>query len=108
LGLAVGSIVTEPLGAFLLGEEQMGLAVGWHSLFPLLSIALAVFAMVCAYRVRSAGIVGVAILAALVQLSRFYYLYGTTLLWKSLIMVCVGAALLGAGVWLAKRAREPA
>lgn len=108
LGLAAAGIVTEPLGIFLLGEEQLGLRLGWWSLFPLLSIALAVFAMVCAYRVRSAGIAGVAILAALVHLSRFYYLYGTTLLWKSLIMVAVGAALLGAGLVLAKRARGTA
>jgi hypothetical protein len=108
LGLAAAGIVTEPLGIFLLGDEQLGLAVGWWSLVPLLSIALAVFAMVCAYRVRSAGILGVAILAALVHLSRFYYLYGTTLLWKSLIMVVAGAALLGAGVVLAKRARGAA
>ncbi|MBC8026905.1 MAG: DUF4401 domain-containing protein [Steroidobacteraceae bacterium] len=108
LGLSAAGIVTEPLGIFLLGEEQLGLAVGWWSLFPLLSIVLAVFAMVCAYQVRSAGIVGVAILAALVHLSRFYYLYGTTLLWKSLIMVAVGAALLGAGFALAKRARGTA
>ncbi len=108
LGLAAGGIVTEPLGIFLLGEEQLGLRLGWWSLFPLLSIALAVFAMVCAHRVGSAGIAGVAILAALVHLSRFYYLYGTTLLWKSLIMVAVGAVLFGAGFALAKRARGTA
>jgi hypothetical protein len=107
LGIAFAGLVTEPLGIFLLGDEQLGLAVGWWSLFPLLSIALAVFAMVAAYRVRSAGILGAAVLAALVHLSRFYYLYGTTLLWKSLIMVCVGSALLLAARLLS-RARSPA
>jgi hypothetical protein len=104
LGIAFAGIVTEPLGIFLLGEERLGLAMGWWSLFPLLSIALAVFAMVCAFRVRSAGIVGAAVLAALVHLSRFYYLYGTTLLWKSLIMTVVGAALLLGAIALRKRA----
>jgi hypothetical protein len=107
LGLAFAGLVTEPLGIFLLGDEQTGLAVGWWSLFPLLSIALAVFAMVEAYRVRSAGILGAAVLAALVHLSRFYYLYGTTLLWKSAIMIGVGAALLFAARYL-QRSREPA
>jgi hypothetical protein len=107
LGLAFAGLVTEPLGIFLLGDEQLGLAVGWWSLFPLLSIALAVFAMVAAYRVRSTGILGAAVLAALVHLSRFYYLYGTTLLWKSLIMVCVGASLLLAARLL-RHARSPA
>jgi hypothetical protein len=108
LGIAFAGIVTEPLGIFLLGEERMGLAMSWWSLFPLLSIGLAVFAMVCAYRVRSAGILGAAILAAMLYLSRFYYLYGTTLLWKSLIMLCIGALLIAAAITLQKRAREAA
>jgi hypothetical protein len=107
LGIAFAGLVTEPLGIFLLGDERVGHAIGWWSLFSLLSIALAVFAMVQAYRVRSAGILGAAVLAALVHLSRFYYLYGTTLLWKSLIMVCVGAALLTAARFL-RRARSAA
>jgi hypothetical protein len=107
LGIAFAGLVTEPLGIFLLGDEQLGVAVGWWSLFPLLSIGLAVFAMVEAYRVCSAGILGAAVLAALMHLSRFYYLYGTTLLWKSLIMVCAGAALLFAARFL-QRARGTA
>ena len=40
--------------------------------------------------------------AALLHLSRFYYLYGTTLMWKSVIMLTAGAALLLAGVALRK------
>ena len=35
--------------------------------------------------------------------SRFYYLYGTTLMWKSVIMLTVGAALLVAGAALRNR-----
>jgi uncharacterized membrane protein len=107
LGIAFAGLVTEPLGIFLLGDEQLGVAIGWWSLFPLLSIGLAVFAMVEAYRVQSAGILGAAVLAALVHLSRFYYLYGITLAEKSLIMVCAGAALLFAARFL-RRARSPA
>lgn len=106
LGIAFAGLVTEPLGVFLLGNEQLGVPFGWWSLFPLLSIGLAVLAMAGAYRVRSAGILGAAVLAALLHLSRFYYLHGTTLLWKSLIMIGVGAILLFAGAVLSKHARR--
>ena len=41
--------------------------------------------------------------AALVHLSRFYYLYGTSLTWKSVIMLCLGALMLGIGVLLQRR-----
>jgi uncharacterized membrane protein len=75
----------------------------WWSLFPLLNIALAVFAMYASFRLRNLGLLGVAILAALLHLSRFYYLYGATLLAKAAIMFCVGAVLLAAGVWLHRR-----
>ena len=34
------------------------------------------------------GLLGFAVFAALLHLSRFYYLYGTTLMWKSVIMLC--------------------
>jgi uncharacterized membrane protein len=46
------------------------------------------------------------VFASLVHLARFYYLYGTTLMWKSLIMLVVGAALLLAGFALRNRTRE--
>jgi uncharacterized membrane protein len=45
----------------------------------------------------------VAVFAALVHLSRFYYLYGTTLLWKSVLMLFIGGALLLGAIALRRR-----
>lgn len=103
LGLALGGIATEPIAFLVLGSETWGLRFSWWALFPLLSIALALFAVYGAFRIRSAGLLGFGILAALVHLSRFYYLYGTTLLWKSVIMLSVGAAFLALGIRFRRR-----
>jgi hypothetical protein len=94
LGLALAGMATEPFIFLVLGAESWGFGLSWWSLFPLLSIGLAAFAAYGAFRIRSGGLLGFAILAALLHLSRFYYLYGTTLLWKSVIMAAVGAAML--------------
>lgn len=107
LGLSFGGVVTEPLSPFVLGIQEMGLPFNLWSVFPLLSIGLAVYAAYLAFRVQSYGLMGVAILGALVHLSRFYYLYGTTLLQKSVLMLLIGAALLGIAMAL-RRGREAA
>lgn len=107
LGLTFGGVGTEPLALLILGTEPIGRGFDWYAVFPLLSIGLALFAAWMAFRQRSAGLSGVAILAALVHLGRFYYLYGTTLTMKSVIMLVAGIVTLGIGVWLSRRA-EPA
>jgi len=99
-GLAIGGIAAEPFTAIALGLETIGMRFTWWALFPLLSVALALFSAWGAFRLRSGGLLGFAVLAALLHLSRFYYLYGTTLLWKSVIMLSVGALLLLAGTAL--------
>ncbi len=104
--LGLGGIVTEPFMWVSLGSEAWGVGFSWRALFPLLSIALSMLAAYGAFRVRSLGLSGVAIFGALMHLSRFYYLYGTTLIWKSVIMLCAGAALLAAGYWLHRRLRD--
>ena len=43
---------------------------------------------------------GLAIAAALLHLSRFYYLFGTSLMWKSAIMLGLGALMVVAGYLL--------
>jgi hypothetical protein len=106
LGLSLGGIAAEPFTVFLLGNEMMGMRFSWWALFPLLSVALAMFAAYGAFRIRSHGLLGFAIVAALLHLSRFYYLYGTTLMWKSAIMLVIGALLLLGGAWLARREAE--
>jgi hypothetical protein len=105
-GVSIGAIAAEPFTMIFWGVENWGRGVDWLAIFPLLSIGLTLFAAYCAFRVRSNGLLGFAVLAALLHLSRFYYLYGTSLLWKSVIMLGVGAALLLAGVALRNRKPE--
>ena len=102
LGLSVGGVAAEPFTVFALGIESMGMRVSWWALFPLLSMALAMFSAWGAFRIRSHSLLGIAAFAALLHLSRFYYLYGTSLLWKAVIMLALGAALLLAGIALQK------
>jgi Domain of unknown function (DUF4401) len=102
-GLAIGAIAAEPFTVVIWGAESWGRGIDWLAIFPLLSIGLTLFAAYGAFRVRSNGLLGFAVFAALVHLSRFYYLYGTTLMWKSVIMLVVGAALLLASVVLRNR-----
>ena len=83
-----------------------GLRVDVGFLADPLSIAMALYAAWCAFQLRSGGLTGFAIVAALMHLSRFYYIYGTSLTWKSVIMFCAGTAMLGAAVLLQRRQAE--
>lgn len=103
LALSVGGMATEPFVLLDLGPDAVGTAFRWQALFPLLSIALALFAAVSAFRLRSRGMTGFALAAAAAHLARFYYVYGVTLVWKSALMAVIGIALLGAGLLLARR-----
>ena len=103
LALALGGVATEPFTTLVLGVDAIGVQVSWLALFPLLSIALAMFSAWCAFQLRSNGLLGFAVFAALMHLSRFYYLYGTSLMWKSVIMLCLGVVMLGVGVLIQQR-----
>lgn len=103
LGLSLGGVATEPFVTLAFGIEGLGAHMSWLALFPLLSIALAMFAAWCAFQLRNNGLLGFAVFAALMHLARFYYLYGTSLMWKSVIMLCLGAVMLGTGVLIQKR-----
>ena len=103
LALSFGAFIASPLTLFVRGFNASGADVSLWALLPLLSIALALFAGGCAFQLRSRGLLGVAILGALLQMSRFYYFYGSTFMWKSVIMLTLGALLLGAGVTLQRR-----
>jgi uncharacterized membrane protein len=87
----------------MFGMQGMGAPFNWYAVFPLLSLGVVMCAAYGAFRLRSHGLLGFAILSALLHLARFYYLYGTTLLWKSLIMLCLGVLLLALGLWLQRR-----
>jgi hypothetical protein len=101
--IALMGFASEPMAARELGPGGLGFDIGWWSPFSLLSIGLAVFAAWCAFRVRNLGLSGVAIVGALAHLGRFYYLSGTSLLWKSAIMLVVGMALVAGAVALRQR-----
>jgi hypothetical protein len=106
LGLSIGEIAANPFALIIWGTAGWGAGLDWLAIFPLLSICLALFSAYGAFRIRNRGLLGFAVLAAMVHLARFYYLYGTTLMWKSLIMLTVGAVLLLAGVALRNRLPE--
>ena len=48
---------------------------------------------------------GVAIIFGLLEIASFYYVLGATLLIKSIVMVVLGAILLGAARWVAREAQ---
>ena len=103
VALSFGLVIVDPFQLFERGMSGHGAPLGGWALLPLLSMGLALFAGWCAFRLQSLGLSGVAILGALLQMSRFYYLYGTTLMWKSTIMLVLGALMLAAGVWVQRR-----
>lgn len=88
--LSIAVWAMEPLGVQLADSARSS----WLALWPLLALLASLFVAVCAFRVRSRPLVGVAIAGALLHVSQFYYLIGTTLLIKSCLMLVVGAALL--------------
>jgi hypothetical protein len=67
---------------------------GVTALWPLLAIFLVVLGMALAFAIRNRALIGLAILFGLLEISAFYYVLGTTLLVKSIVMVALGAALL--------------
>jgi hypothetical protein len=100
LGVAIGGTVGEPL-LWLIGDVPgMGMNIGWAALFPMLSLGLALLTAYGGFRLRMYGLLGFGIVMALLHMARFYYMYGTTLLVKSVIMLVVGVGLLALGAWL--------
>ena len=77
---------------------------GTTALWPLLAMFLALLALALAFAIRNRPLMGLAIIFALLELSSFYYVLGTTLLVKSIVMVLLGGALLASARWLAKEA----
>jgi hypothetical protein len=101
LALTFGTLVSVPLDAF----DSLWVANGrphtnWLALWPLFDIMAALLAGLGAFRLRSMPLLGVAIAAALLHMMQFYYLLGTTLVIKSVIMLLVGGLLLGSGILL--------
>lgn len=94
LALSVGTWASEPFAALPWVTPPSEVPVNWLTLWPLLGVAAALFAGVCAFRLRHRAMIGVAIAGALLHLIQFYYLLGVSLVVKSYIMVALGVALL--------------
>jgi hypothetical protein len=103
MALAIATWASEPLGSLVFWSPPGEAYVNWLVLWPLLGTATALFAAVSAYRLRNRALVGLAITGALLHVMQFYYLLGTTLVVKSMIMLAAGAVLLLAGWSLGQR-----
>lgn len=77
-------------------------SLGATALWPLLAMLLSLVSLALAFAIRSRSLMGLAIIFALVDISCFYYVLGTTLLVKSFIMVVFGAGLMAAARSLAR------
>jgi len=106
LGLSLGTWTSEPSAALAFWMSTGQSSTNWLVLWPLLGVAAALFAAVCAFRLRHDAMLGVAIGGALLHLVHFYYMLGVTLVMKSYIMFVVGTGLLLGARWL--RLRAPA
>lgn len=94
LGLSVGTWASEPFAALAFWGPSSSTATNWLVVWPLLGVAAALFAAVCAYRLRHRAMVGVAIAGALLHTVQFYYLLGVSLVTKAYIMLALGVVLL--------------
>jgi hypothetical protein len=94
LALSVGTWASEPFAVLPRWTPPGEVLVNWLALWPLLGVAAALFAGVCAFRLRHRAMIGVAIAGALLYVVQFYYLLGVSLVVKSYIMLAVGVGLL--------------
>ena len=97
-GLAFATLISQPFESFTLFGD--GPRVGWLALWPLLSAIASLAALAAAFALGGRGLMGLCVLAALLHTSHFYYAMGSSLLVKSLLMLVMGAACLGAARWL--------
>lgn len=103
VSLALATWLSEPSTSFLPWGGDTQVRTNWFSLWPLLGAASALYAALCAFQLRSRAMIGVSIAGALLHVAQFYYLLGTTLLMKSVIMLGVGVAALAAAYQLNDR-----
>ena len=100
LALTFGTFASEPRDAFGWLRPSGTAPEDWLVLWPLLNAAAALVAGLGAFHLRNKALLGAAIAAALLHVGQFYFLLGTSLVVKSVIMVGVGMLLLGWGVVL--------
>jgi hypothetical protein len=101
IALSLGTLISQPAEGLLVysGETKNH----WLALWPLLSVGAALFAAMCALRLRSHALLGVAIAGSLLHVLHFYFVLSVSLLAKSGIMIGVGVLLFAAGMALRGR-----
>jgi uncharacterized membrane protein len=104
--LSIAPLASQPSSFwFVLGfHSRSEVDAGWVALWPLLAALLALLALALGFALRNRPLMGLAILFGLLEVSCFYYVLGTTLLIKSIVMLFLGAGLL-LGAQLSRRAR---
>lgn len=93
VGIAFATLVSYPLESFRWWGSAP-VRTDWLALWPLLSAGAALAAVAASFALGSRALMGACIVAALLHVSHFYYALGTSLLFKSLLMLLMGAALL--------------
>jgi hypothetical protein len=78
---------------------------GATALWPLLAVMLAMLSLALAFAIRNRPLIGLAIVFGLLEVSCFYYVLGTTLLVKSIVMIVLGAALMASAHRLATESK---
>jgi|GEM_PF-672824 len=91
IGLGFATLISHPIDSF--GGFGVTKA-NFIALWPLLSALAALAALATAFYLRSKALMGACIVGALLHLSHFYYMLGTSLLVKSMILWVMGGALL--------------
>ena len=92
LGLGFATLISHPLESFTFWGQPADVRQGWLALWPLLSALASLGALIAAFALGSRGLLGLCVLAALLHMSHFYYAMGASLLFKSVLMLAMGAA----------------
>jgi uncharacterized membrane protein len=97
--LSIAPLITHPatfwmaLGLGSAREFRDG-SPGVTALWPLLAMLLSILALALAFAIRNRPLMGLAIVFGMLEVSSFYYVLGTTLLTKSIIMIVLGVVLI--------------
>lgn len=98
VALAFATPLTQPFDV-LLTRESDG-SRDWLALWPLLSLGAAGVATAVAWQQRQRVLTGLCCAGLLVHVAHFYYALGVSLIAKSVVMLLMGAGLLGLAVLL--------
>lgn len=108
VALSFGTFTAEPFAALPFAGPPGPVPTSGLAVWPVLGVAAALFAAVCAFRLRHRALVGTAIAGALLHAVHFYYLLGLSLVVKAYLMAAIGVGLLLVARVRAARTRGPA